>query len=78
MNFLLIYDRSKQLLVEEKTFLSYSEALQARFAAESRYAGHEVEVVVVGANSREALIETHGRYFLSAQQLTQRAEHALD
>lgn len=78
MNFLLVYDRSSQRLVFEQSFRSHLEALRSRFKAEAKYAGQDVEVVVLGAESREALMETHGRYFLSAQELAARADHALD
>lgn len=63
--FLLVYDRSTGHLVDEvRKFDQASVALNARFAREREERGNaSIEVVVLGAESREALEKTHSRYF---------------
>ncbi len=76
MNYtLLVYDRAQARLIEERVFTSGSEALAARFDAEARHrdAGENIEVVVLGAESREDLMRTHSRYFLTLEELTRQA-----
>lgn len=79
MYFLLIYDRERSQLLVEQQFERRREALQARFAAEKEYRDDDrkIEVVVVGAPSRQALMRTHGRYFLSLRELAERASGAV-
>ncbi len=73
-HFLLVYDRPRGLLLREQPFDDRREALQARFAAEREFRGREseIEVVVIGSVSREELVQSHGRYFLSLDQLLAR------
>lgn len=49
------------------------EALRARFAAEDEYRGREadVEIGVLEARSRDALLQTHSRYWLSLDKLAE-------
>jgi hypothetical protein len=65
--FLLVFDRSGGRLVDDVAeFASSKAALNARLAREAveRRLGHDgIEVVVLGAESREALEKTHSRYF---------------
>jgi hypothetical protein len=77
--FLLVYDRKAGALLDERAFDSRSGALKARFEVEKRYRDEQnnIEVVVVGASSREALKRTHGRYFLTLGQLADRTSAAV-
>jgi hypothetical protein len=72
--FLLVYDRAAGKLREERQFDQRAEALQARFAVEKlhRAEGEDLEVVVVGAQSRDDLLRTHARYFLTLDELARR------
>ncbi len=72
-HFLLVYDRAAGQLVRNEIFAHGSEAMQARFRAESEFAGRrEIEIVAVDAESEEELRRTHGRYFLSLTELAGR------
>jgi len=70
--FLLVYDRSQGLL---RDCIEY-EGAQRDLAWKDRVAREmkerhkpDMEVVLLGAESLEALKETHGRYFSSAEEL---------
>ena len=64
VHFLLVYNRDLQRLVYEQEFASSSEAVAAyeRMEAEHRNDG-QMEIVLVGADSRESIMLTHGNYF---------------
>jgi hypothetical protein len=69
-HFLLVYDRSTGQLLELVEHPHQAEALQARFAAEKLHRDDpSIEVVVLTADSEEALRRTHTRYFLDVPQL---------
>jgi len=63
--YLIVFDRSTSRLVEEvREFADRNEALGARFAREQiERHNASIEVVVLGAESRQALERTHSRYF---------------
>jgi hypothetical protein len=71
--FLLVFDRANSRLVDDVAeFESSDEALTMRLAreAQERVRGHgDIEVVVLGAENREALEATHSRYFGSPMEL---------
>jgi hypothetical protein len=69
--FLLVFDRAhRELIGEIEEFADADEAVRARFAKEASLAGLQgVEVVVLGAESREALENTHSRYFGTPREL---------
>ena len=68
--FLLVYDRRQQRLLSERVFAEHRQALRSRFSEERRRSGEaDVEVVVIGAGSREDLQRTHARYFRSPRDL---------
>jgi hypothetical protein len=69
-HYLVVFDRSKGEVLRCESFSTREGALQARFETE-RDLGHngDVEVVVLGANSPEALVRTHSRYFRRLSQL---------
>jgi hypothetical protein len=73
-HFLLVYDKSTGQLLEERQFDDYREALSARFSVEKRQASAltTLEVVVLSASSRDELLRTHARYFLTIDQLAMR------
>lgn len=74
--FLLVYDRARTQLLEEREFTEKASALAARFDAEERYRedGENIEIVVLGAHSRDQLMRTHSRYFLSWEELNRQAD----
>jgi hypothetical protein len=60
--FLLVFDRAAGQLLDETEFESNEAALRERFRREAT-AGRHDEIVVLGAESAEALRRTHRRYF---------------
>ena len=72
-HFLLVYDRTAGTLVRQQEYDTSEAAMQARFAAEDEFAGRpEIEVVSISAASEEELRRTHGRYFLTLDELAAR------
>jgi len=72
-HFLLVYDRAAGDLIRKEVFVDGLKAMQARFRAESEFAGRrEIEVVALDAESEDELRRTHGRYFLSLAELAGR------
>jgi len=72
-HFLLVYDREAGELLRSEVFVERGDAMQARFRAESEFAGRsEIEVVALDAESEEELRRTHGRYFLTLTELAGR------
>lgn len=62
--FLLAYDRPRGEILSESEFGTWQEGMTARFMAERIYRDKpDVEIVLLGAESREALRKTHRRYF---------------
>lgn len=69
-HYLVIYDRRAGKIIRHRRFQAPNTALAARFAAEREYrADPDVEIVVLGADSWDALRETHSRYFEDVQEL---------
>lgn len=70
-HYLLVYDRAAGALVDEQVFEDRRAALSARLDEERRYREHgdNIEIVTIGAASREDLMRTHARYFLSLAEL---------
>ena len=72
-HFLLVYDRTAGTLVRQQEYGTSAAAMQARFAAEDEFSGRqEIEVVSLSAASEEELRRTHGRYFLTLDELAAR------
>jgi hypothetical protein len=68
--FLLVFDRSKGEVLDCVAYRDRSTALRKRFEAERLHsASPDVEVVVLGADSKDALMRTHARYFKGAANL---------
>lgn len=62
--FLLVYDRPRGELVETpQEFADHLEALDARFERENADPNPDHEVIVLGGESLESLVDTHARYF---------------
>ncbi|TCP57480.1 hypothetical protein EV191_1011437 [Tamaricihabitans halophyticus] len=76
--FLLAYDRRAGSLLVDDVYQDRSSAMQARFEAEQKFADApaDIEVVVLGAQSRSQLLQTHARYFRSFAELIERGELA--
>ncbi|GIH69014.1 hypothetical protein [Sphaerimonospora thailandensis] len=69
-HYLLVYDRRKGRILHKEIFDDRRAALRGRFASERQHSGDiDIEVVVLGARSWEALKHTHARYFKSVQDL---------
>jgi hypothetical protein len=69
-HYLVVFDRSTGKVLRHEQFSDRNEALQARFAVErEHHSDPDIEVVVLGAQSWEALKRTHGRYFKNFDQL---------
>lgn len=71
---LLIYNRRAGEIVRRQQFQMPGTALTARFEAEREFR-HEpdIEIVVLSADSWEALRQTHSRYFERLQELAESA-----
>lgn len=65
VHFLLVYSYAEQKLIEQDEFTDAKDATTAYNDAEGRYRGRsdEFEVVLVGADSIETVMRTHGHYF---------------
>jgi hypothetical protein len=70
-NFLVVYNRrTGENTVREFPPGQGREAIRARFEAERQNRGNsDIEVVVLGSQSREELLKTHSRYFRSAREM---------
>ena len=74
--FLVVYDRARGEVVDLQEFsgAERNKALKARFALEvERRDDASIEIVVLGAESREALERTHARYFKTPGELASAA-----
>jgi spore cortex formation protein SpoVR/YcgB (stage V sporulation) len=69
-HFLLVFDRAHSHLISEQRFDDHRQALEERFRAERMHrANPDIEVVVLSAESKDALRLTHARYFQSVSLL---------
>ncbi|HEU0103362.1 MAG TPA: hypothetical protein VFR07_13680, partial [Mycobacteriales bacterium] len=76
-HFLLVFDRDHGRLLREQGYQDNREALRERFRVERMHRGNNVEVVVLTADSRDALRHTHSRYFESLSDLAARRSTSL-
>lgn len=68
LHFLLIYDLELRKLLSTESFESIDQAIHAYEQAELEYLGTgQREIVLVGADSIETVIMTHGAYFEEGQ-----------
>lgn len=65
VHFLLVYSYGEQKLIENDEFTDADRAAAAYRDAETRYRhrSDEFEVVLVGADSLQTVMRTHGHYF---------------
>ncbi len=64
IHFLLVYDRDLQRLVFEQPYADPAEALKAYEAMEEQHRDNRnMEIVLVGADSIETVMLTHGNYW---------------
>lgn len=64
IHFLLVYDLNLQRLILNKEFTDGQEAARAYAELEQKNRGREDwEIVLVGADSIETIMLTHGQYF---------------
>lgn len=69
-HYLVVFDRSKGDVIRLHRYADRGAALSARFAAEIEFRDDpDIEVVVLGAHSQDALKRTHSRYFKGLAQL---------
>jgi hypothetical protein len=69
-HFLLVYNRREGRILRRGAFPGSAGALQARFAAEREFHGQpDIEIVVLGGESWQAVERTHSRYFRRVQDL---------
>jgi hypothetical protein len=60
----MVFDRRSGEVVERTVYSDRHEALRARFEAERKYQdAPDIEVVVLAADSEDAVKRTHARYF---------------
>ncbi len=73
-HYLVVFDRSSGKVLRRQRFNVRGDALEARFAEERRHRDDgNIEVVVLGASSWDALVRTHARYFKGFDQLVKDA-----
>lgn len=64
VHFLLVYDRFHEQLVRQTPFADSRKAVAAYEQAEEQYRDERnMEIVLVGADSIETVMLTHGNYF---------------
>jgi hypothetical protein len=77
--YLVIYHRREGKVIRHHGFNEPEAALAARFDAEREFRlNPHIEVVVLGAESWEAVPLTHGRYFKSVHELVGVARSRID
>jgi hypothetical protein len=68
--YLVIYNRRAGEIVRHHRFHTADDALAARFEAEREFRDEpDIEIVVLGADSWDAVKLTHSRYFKGVQEL---------
>lgn len=64
VHFLLVYDRKQGRLICQRPFTDSDEAVAAYGEMEAKHRDDEhMEIVLVGADSLETIMLTHGNYF---------------
>ena len=61
--FLIEFDREHEQLLRLTEYANSTEAIDERFRRELEIRDEDLEIVVLGAVNKEALIHTHSRYF---------------
>lgn len=74
IHYLIVFDRARGEVLRIQPFTARRSALKARFDAETEFQSNgDIEVVVLGASSEDALSQTHSRYFKGLGQLVRAA-----
>jgi hypothetical protein len=74
IHFLLVFDRREGRVLSKQEFDVRSAAMAGRFEAERLHRDNpDIEVVVLGAQSADALKQTHARYFQDSRRMYQKA-----
>ena len=68
--YLIVFDRENHKIVELREFAESEDAVHMRFKREIEHGKEDFEVVVLGATSKEALVNTHSRYFDTGRELS--------
>lgn len=69
-HYLVVFNRRSGSIVRFSEFDQANDALTARFDAEAEFVDDsDIEVVVLGAASEDALRRTHARYFQGAREM---------
>lgn len=80
--FVLVYDRSQQMLIDLKKFedteRAGAEAFRHQAQRRALTDNLDQEIVLFQAHSEEALRRSHGSYFLSEEELLNRARRAVE
>jgi hypothetical protein len=64
VHFLLVYSHDEQRLLEQDEFRDATKATRAYADAEASYRGkNNFEIVLIGSDSIETIMKTHGHYF---------------
>lgn len=64
VHFLLVYDLNEQRLIRQQAFDDVTQATAAYSELEAAHGSDpNVEIVLVGADSIETIMKTHGQYF---------------
>lgn len=64
LHFLLVFDHAEGKLIEEESFNDVDEAIAAYEQRETNYdKSHNIEVVLIGADSIETVHQTHANYY---------------
>lgn len=65
IHFLLVYSYGKQELIEQREFTDSKKATDAYAETERRYRRESAnfEIVLIGADSLDTIMKTHGHYF---------------
>ena len=77
-HYLLVFDRARGEVLQEREFPDGPSALDARFQIErEQKRDDDIEIVVLDAESPEALRRTHARYFETPAELLRGLADAL-
>jgi hypothetical protein len=69
-HYLVVFARSKGEVLRHQEYRNRGDALEARFAEERNHRDDpDIEIVVLGASSWDALMRTHARYVKRLDQL---------
>jgi len=66
VHFLLVYSHKDQVLVQQEEFKDSTKATKAYAEAEKQHMSSEdYEIVLIGSDSIQTIMKTHGHYFRS-------------